>query len=100
MGNVLRQIRLGLARDIPAFGGANLFRNQTISYPRLFYGNPSTAPATFWTMSFDNLTDCADPGIRSCVSHGWSDLSSNRSFERAVAPGHRINSGERRRERR
>jgi hypothetical protein len=34
--------RLGLARDIPGFGGADLRTLQPISIPRLFYGNPST----------------------------------------------------------
>ncbi len=34
--------RLGLARDIPGFGGADLRTIQPISIPRLFYGNPST----------------------------------------------------------
>ena len=39
--------RLGIARDIPAFGGANLQSIQPLSYPRLFYGVPSIAPALF-----------------------------------------------------
>ena len=34
--------RLGIARDIPGFGGADLRTIQPISIPRLFYGNPST----------------------------------------------------------
>lgn len=34
--------RMGLARDIPGFGGADLRTIQPISIPRLFYGNPST----------------------------------------------------------
>jgi hypothetical protein len=33
--------RLGLGRDIPGFGGADLRTIQPISLPRLFYGNPS-----------------------------------------------------------
>jgi outer membrane receptor protein involved in Fe transport len=33
--------RLGLARDIPAFGGANITGNAFLSFPRLFYGDPS-----------------------------------------------------------
>ncbi|MGH9352740.1 MAG: TonB-dependent receptor, partial [Terriglobia bacterium] len=36
--------RLGLARDIPGFGGANLFRDETLSFPRLFYGDPTSLP--------------------------------------------------------
>jgi hypothetical protein len=51
------RFRLGLARDIPGLGGANLFRNQTISYPRLFYGNPSTLARLFGLCPSSNLTD-------------------------------------------
>jgi hypothetical protein len=51
------KFRLGLARDIPGLGGANLFRNQTISYPRLFYGNPSTLPRLFGLCPSSTLTD-------------------------------------------
>ena len=51
------KFRLGLARDIPGLGGANLFRNQTISYPRLFYGNPSTLPRLFGLCPSTTLTD-------------------------------------------
>src|SRR5690348_16575006 len=33
------RFRLGLARDIPAFGGANLVTRNFLSFPRLFYGD-------------------------------------------------------------
>jgi hypothetical protein len=33
--------RLGLARDIPGFGGASILKSTYLSFPRLFYGNPS-----------------------------------------------------------
>ena len=36
--------RLGLARDIPGFGGADIRQIQPVSYPRLFYGIPTIAP--------------------------------------------------------
>jgi hypothetical protein len=36
--------RVGVARDIPAFGGAAVSVFQDISFPRLFYGDPSIAP--------------------------------------------------------
>ena len=39
--------RLGLARDIPAFGGANLDTETFLSFPRLFYGDPSTLTILF-----------------------------------------------------
>ena len=36
--------RMGLARDIPGFGGADVSVTQAISFPRLFFGDPSTGP--------------------------------------------------------
>ncbi|HTB94812.1 MAG TPA: TonB-dependent receptor [Candidatus Sulfotelmatobacter sp.] len=39
--------RLGLARDIPGFGGADIRVSQPLSFPRLFYGVPTIAPALF-----------------------------------------------------
>ena len=49
--------RLGIARDIPAFGGANLQSIQPLSYPRLFYGVPTIAPALFGLCLDPVLTD-------------------------------------------
>ena len=49
--------RLGLARDIPAFGGANLQTIQQLSYPRLFYGVPTIAPALFGLCLSQTETD-------------------------------------------
>ncbi|HMF75523.1 MAG TPA: TonB-dependent receptor, partial [Bryobacteraceae bacterium] len=48
------RFRLGLARDVPAFGGANLVRNQAVSLPRLFYGVPTALP-------YRNLGFCSSP---------------------------------------
>src|ERR1051325_6895651 len=39
------QFRLGLVRDVPAFGGADRRVVQPFSYPRGFFGVPSLAPA-------------------------------------------------------
>lgn len=33
--------RLGLARDVPSFGGASMYQFTSFGFPRLFYGNPS-----------------------------------------------------------
>jgi outer membrane receptor protein involved in Fe transport len=64
--------RIGLARDIPAFGGANLFSDQTVSFPRLFYGDPSILPRLFGLCASPVLTDaqiaasgatCPTPGL-------------------------------------
>jgi hypothetical protein len=48
------RFRLGLARDVPEFGGANLVRNQAASLPRLFYGIPTALP-------YRNLGLCPSP---------------------------------------
>jgi hypothetical protein len=55
--------RLGLARDIPGFGGANLVTQTFLSFPRLFYGDPSTLTILFANIGLpvpcasSNLTD-------------------------------------------
>ena len=49
--------RLGMARDIPGFGGANLQAIQPLSYPRLFYGVPTIAPALFGLCLSETQTD-------------------------------------------
>lgn len=41
------QFRAGVARDIPGFGGANIQRERLLSFPRLFYGNPTTLTSRF-----------------------------------------------------
>lgn len=64
--------RIGLARDIPGFGGASLFSNETISLPRLFYGDPSSLLQLFGLCASPVLTDaqisasgaaCPTPGL-------------------------------------
>ncbi|PYT58917.1 MAG: hypothetical protein DMG35_16000, partial [Acidobacteria bacterium] len=55
--------RLGLARDIPAFGGANLVTQTFLSFPRLFYGDPTKLTILFASLGLPvpcasaNLTD-------------------------------------------
>src|SRR5258708_2027568 len=49
--------RLGLARDIPGFGGADIRVSQPLSFPRLFYGVPTIAPALFGVCNSTSLTD-------------------------------------------
>lgn len=58
------QFRLGLVRDVPAFGGADRRVVQPFSYPRGFFGVPSLAPAVINSTLFPgglcvspNLTD-------------------------------------------
>lgn len=80
--------RLGLARDIPGLGGANLFTDQTISFPRLFYGDPTSLPQLEGLCPSPDLTDaqirasgvtCPTPGL---PLFGVNHLNS------VVAPGH------------
>lgn len=49
--------RTGVTRDIPAFGGAGVTVFQDISFPRLFYGDPSIAPSLAGLCLSPNLTD-------------------------------------------
>jgi hypothetical protein len=49
--------RLGLVRDIPGFGGADIRQSQPLSFPRLFYGVPTIAPALFGLCLSQTETD-------------------------------------------
>lgn len=80
--------RLGLARDIPSFGGASLYRNQTISFPRLFYGDPSMVPLLGGLCVSPVLTDAQIAATASsCASAGLSLLGVDH-LNGTVAAGH------------
>jgi len=49
--------RMGLVRDIPGFGGADIRESQPLSFPRLFYGVPTIAPALFGLCLSQTRTD-------------------------------------------
>jgi hypothetical protein len=49
--------RLGLVRDIPGFGGADIRQDQPLSFPRLFSGIPTIAPALFGLCLSQTKTD-------------------------------------------
>jgi hypothetical protein len=49
--------RLGLVRDIPGFGGADIRQDQPLSFPRLFSGVPTIAPALFGLCLSQTETD-------------------------------------------
>jgi hypothetical protein len=49
--------RLGLVRDVPGFGGADIHLSQPLSFPRLFFGVPTIAPALFGVCNSTSLTD-------------------------------------------
>ncbi|MGH9632037.1 MAG: TonB-dependent receptor, partial [Bryobacteraceae bacterium] len=79
--------RLGLARDVPDFGGANLFRNQTISLPRLFYGIPTTLPLIAGLCTSPVLTDAQIISAEAiCPVAGLPLLGVDR-LNTVVAPG-------------
>jgi hypothetical protein len=82
------KFRLGVARDIPGLGGANLFRNQTISYPRLFYGNPSTLPRLFGLCPSSNLTDAQIQASGAVCPTAGLSLVGIDHLNAVVAPGH------------
>jgi Carboxypeptidase regulatory-like domain/TonB dependent receptor/TonB-dependent Receptor Plug Domain len=56
-GEFYDHFRLGLARDIPGFGGADIRFSQPLSFPRLFYGVPTIAPAIFGVCNSTFMTD-------------------------------------------
>lgn len=56
-GRFYDHFRLGLVRDIPGFGGANIVSDQPLSFPRLFYGVPTIAPNLFGVCNSTSLTD-------------------------------------------
>ncbi|HBB86532.1 MAG TPA: hypothetical protein DC047_02825 [Blastocatellia bacterium] len=82
------KFRLGLARDIPGLGGANLFRNQNIAYPRLFYGNPSTLAMLFGLCPSSNLTDVQIQATGATCPVAGFTLVGIDHLNAVVAPGH------------
>lgn len=54
--------RLGLVRDVPGFGGADIRESQPLSFPRLFYGVPTIAPALFGLCLSTSKTDAQITG--------------------------------------
>jgi hypothetical protein len=91
--------RLGLARDIPGFGGANLVTQTFLSFPRLFYGDPSTLTILFARIGLpvpcasSNLTD-AQIGAMGLTCAAKSPNGTNKPLyginhlNSVVAPGH------------
>jgi len=89
------QFRLGLVRDVPAFGGADRRVVQPFSYPRGFYGVPTLAPAAINASLFPgglcvspNLTDAQiTAGNVACPFSAGLFIGIDR-LNRVVAPGH------------
>jgi hypothetical protein len=89
-GTFYDKFRLGLARDIPQLGGANLFRNQTISYPRLFYGNPSTLARLFGLCPSTDLTDAQIQASGAVCSAAGLAFFGIDHLNTVVAAGHAV----------
>jgi hypothetical protein len=91
------QFRLGLVRDVPAFGGADRRVVQPFSYPRGFFGVPSLAPAAINASLFPgglcvspNLTDAQiTAGNVACPFSPGLFIGIDR-LNRVVAPGHAL----------
>jgi Carboxypeptidase regulatory-like domain/TonB dependent receptor-like, beta-barrel len=93
------QFRLGLARDIPGFGGADQRTSQSLLLPRLLYGSPSFLssiaiafglPGGCFANGFDgNLTDAqiAATGAKCLLAPSFPLIGVDR-LNNVVAPGH------------
>ena len=89
------QFREGVARDIPAFGGANIQRERLLSFPRLFYGNPTTLTSLFQTLGrptvcvSNNMTEAQVlASAASCPNGLGTTLYGVDYLNNVVAPGH------------
>jgi hypothetical protein len=81
--------RIGVARDIPTFGGAAVSVFQDISFPRLFYGNPTIVPLLGGLCLSNNLTDAeiVASGV-TCTDISGQKLYGIDHLNGLVAPGH------------
>ena len=81
--------RMGVARDVPAFGGAAISVFQDISFPRLFYGDPTTAPLAGGLCLSPDQTDAqiAATGAN-CTAIPGQGLYGIDRLNGVVAPGH------------
>ncbi len=93
-GRFYDHFRLGLARDVPGFGGANVTRNLYLSFPRLFYGNPSNISQYFNELgrgtvcASSNQTDAQIASSGSTCLNPSSPLYGIDHLNSVVAPGH------------
>jgi len=81
--------RMGVVRDVPAFGGAAISVFQDISFPRLFYGDPTTAPLAGGLCLSPDQTDAqiAATGAN-CTTIPGQGLYGIDHLNGVVAPGH------------
>jgi outer membrane receptor protein involved in Fe transport len=85
------QFRLGLARAVPAFGGADQRVVQPFSYPRGFYGLPTFAPILAGLCISPNLTDAQiAAGGATCPFGAALPFIGRDRLNRVVASGHAL----------
>jgi outer membrane receptor protein involved in Fe transport len=89
------QFREGVARDIPGFGGANIQRQRLLSFPRLFFGNPTTLTSLFQTLGrptvcvANTMTQAqVTSSSSSCPNGLGTTLYGIDYLNNVVAPGH------------
>jgi len=80
--------RLGIARDIPGFGGADLRTIQPLSYPRLFSGVPTIAPALFGLCLDPIRTDAQIASSGTTCPFFTGPIYGVDHLNNVVAPGH------------
>ncbi len=80
--------RLGIARDIPGFGGADIRETQPLSFPRLFYGVPTIAPALFGVCLSPTQTDAQLAASGATCPYTASPIYGVDHLNNIVAPGH------------
>jgi hypothetical protein len=93
------QFRLGTARDVPQFGGANQGTGQVLVFPRGIYGSPNFVSSIavlllgsgpcFSNVLLGNLTDAQIAGGACPLpNHGNQPLIGVDRLNNVVAPGH------------
>lgn len=89
------QFREGVARDIPGFGGADIERERLLSFPRLFYGNPTTLTSLFQKLGrptvcvSNSMTEAQVTASGATCPNGLgTTLYGSDYLNNIVAPGH------------
>jgi outer membrane receptor protein involved in Fe transport len=80
--------RLGIARDIPGFGGADIRQSQPLSFPRLFYGVPTVAPGLFGLCTSPSQTDAQLAAAGATCPFAPGPIFGIDHLNSVVAPGH------------
>lgn len=88
------QFRLGLARQVPAFGGSDRRLSQPLSFPRGFYGSPSLVEMLAFAVGLpgpcisNHLTDAQITAAGATCPLGGGPMVGVDRLNRVVAPGH------------